>query len=74
MGVKFDLLHSRMMNSKNRVFRRIFGLEREDEMNDWRNLFNEEPNHFYFSPNIFRIISTGLAKHAALMREIGSSY
>jgi hypothetical protein len=30
MGVEFYLLHSRMMTFENRVFRRIFGHERED--------------------------------------------
>jgi len=42
MDVEFDLLHSRMMNFENRVFRRIFRHEREDEMGDWINLHNEE--------------------------------
>ena len=42
MGVEFDLLHSRMMTVGNRVFRRIFRHEREDEMGDWINLHNKE--------------------------------
>jgi len=41
-GVEFDLLHSRMMTFENRVFRRIFRNEREDEMGDWINLHKEE--------------------------------
>ena len=42
MGVKFGLLHSRMMTFENRVFRRIFRHKREGEMGDWINLHNEE--------------------------------
>jgi hypothetical protein len=42
MGVEFHLLHSRMMTFENRVFRRIFRHERDDEMGDWINLHKEE--------------------------------
>jgi hypothetical protein len=39
----------------NRVLRRIFGPEREEESGDWRRLHNEELRDFYASPNVIRV-------------------
>jgi len=40
---------------ENRVLRRIFGTER-DEDGSWRKLHNDEIRNLYFSPNIVRVI------------------
>jgi hypothetical protein len=41
---------------KNRVLRRIFELKRDEVMEGWRNLHNEELPDLYSSPRIIRII------------------
>jgi hypothetical protein len=41
---------------ENRVLRRTFGTEREEVMEDWRRLHNEELRNLYDSPNIIRMI------------------
>jgi len=43
---------------ENRVLRRIFGSKRDEVTGDWRNLYNEELNDLYSSPNIFRVIKS----------------
>jgi hypothetical protein len=40
----------------NRVLRRIFGLNRDEVMGDWRKVHNEELHNLYSSPNIIRMI------------------
>ena len=47
---------SRLRVSKNRVLRRIFGLERDEVTWEWRKLHNEELNDLY-SPNIIQMIN-----------------
>jgi hypothetical protein len=47
---------------ENRVLRRIFGPKRDEVMGEWRNLHNEELNHFYSSPSIIRIIKSRRVK------------
>jgi hypothetical protein len=40
---------------ENRVLRRIFGPERE-ENGSWRKLHNDELHNLYFSPTIIRVV------------------
>jgi len=41
---------------ENRVLRRIFGPNRDEETIQWEKLHNEELNDVYCSPNIVRMI------------------
>jgi hypothetical protein len=41
---------------ENRVLRRIFGPKRDEVMEGWRKLHNEEFRDLYILPNIIRII------------------
>jgi hypothetical protein len=53
-----------------RVLRRIFGLKRDEVIECWRKLNNEELHNLYFLPNIIRIIKSRrmrLAGHVAQM-------
>jgi len=43
---------------ENRVLMRIFGPKRDKVTKEWRNLYNEELNDLYFSPNIVRVIKS----------------
>jgi hypothetical protein len=42
----------------NRVFRRIFGQERDEVTGGWRKLHNEELHNLYSSPSIIRMIKS----------------
>jgi hypothetical protein len=42
---------------ENRVLRKIFGLEREED-GSWRKLHNDELHSLYSSPNIIRVIKS----------------
>jgi hypothetical protein len=41
---------------ENRVLRRIFGPTRDEVIEGWRKLHNEELNNFYYSPNVLIVI------------------
>jgi hypothetical protein len=41
---------------ENRVFRRMFGPERDEVTGDWRKMHDEKLNNLYCSPNIIRMI------------------
>jgi transposase len=43
---------------ENRVLRRIFGQKRDEVMEEWRGLHNEELRDLYSSQNIIRIIKS----------------
>jgi hypothetical protein len=45
---------------ENRVLRRIFGPKRDDVTRGWRKLNNEELSNLYSSPNIIRMIKSGM--------------
>jgi hypothetical protein len=76
MGVKFGLLTLKEEHTlavfENRVLRRIFGLERDDEK-----LHNEELHDLYSLPNIIRIMKSRRmrwTRHVARMREKRNAY
>jgi hypothetical protein len=41
---------------ENRLLRSIFGPKRDEVIEGWRKMYNEELYNLYVSPNIFRII------------------
>jgi len=41
-----------------RVLRRIFGPRRDEVIEEWRKLHNEELNDLYCSPNIVQVINS----------------
>jgi len=54
------------------VFKRIFGLKRDEVTREWRILHNEELNDPYSSPNTVRVIKSRRmrwAGHVACMEE-----
>jgi hypothetical protein len=56
----------------NRVLRRNFGHERDDDTGEWRKVHNEEVNDLYSSPNIIRVIKSKIVRwvgHVAALRE-----
>jgi hypothetical protein len=57
---------------ENRVLRRIFGLKKDEVIEDWRKLLNEVLHNLYSSANIIRMIkSTRIrwTEHVARMGE-----
>jgi hypothetical protein len=55
----------------NRVLRRIFGLKRDEVMEEWGKLHNEELRDLYSSPSIIRIMKSRRMRwlgHIAQMR------
>jgi hypothetical protein len=62
---------------ENRVLRRIFGPQRDEETGDWRRLHNEELKDLYSSPNIIRAIKSRrmrLTGHVASMGKKRGAY
>jgi hypothetical protein len=43
---------------QNKVLRRIFGPKRDEVTEEWRELYNEELNDLYSSPNIIHVIKS----------------
>jgi hypothetical protein len=55
---------------ENRIFRRIFGPERE-ETGSWRKLHNDELHSLYSSPNIVRVIKSRRMKWVGCVAHMG---
>jgi hypothetical protein len=55
---------------ENRVLRRIFGPNREED-GSWRKLHNDELHSLYSSPNIVRVIISSRVKWAGHVARIG---
>jgi hypothetical protein len=55
---------------ENRVLRRIFGPERDDDRS-WRKLHNDELHDLYSSPNIVRVIKSRRMKWAGHVARMG---
>ena len=56
---------------ENMVFRRIFGLRRDEVSGDWRKMYNEELNDLYSSPNIVRVIKSRRMRWAGHVERMG---
>jgi hypothetical protein len=56
---------------ENRVLRRIFWLETDDVIGEWRRLNSEEHNYLYSSPNIFRLIRSRRMRWARHVARLG---
>jgi hypothetical protein len=62
---------------ENRVLKRIFGPNRDEETGGWRKLHNEELHKLYSSPSVIRIIKSRRmrwAGHVARMGEKRNAY
>jgi hypothetical protein len=67
----------RMRVFENKVFRRIFGLKRDEATGQWRKRHNVELRDLYCSPNIIRVMKSRrirLEKHVERMEESRSVY
>ena len=55
----------------NMVFRRIFGPRRDEVMEEWKRLHNEELNDLYSSPNIVQVIKSRRMRWAGHVARMG---
>ena len=51
---------------ENRVIRRIVGPKRDEVIGERRKLHNEELNDLYYSPNVVRMIKSGIMRWAGM--------
>ena len=56
---------------ENMVLRRIFGPRRDEVMEEWRRLHNEELNDLYSSPNIVRVMKLRRMRWAGHVAHMG---
>jgi hypothetical protein len=56
---------------ENRVLRRIFGPKRDEVMEEWRKLHNEELNDLYTLPILVRVINSRRMRWAAHVARMG---
>jgi hypothetical protein len=61
----------RLRVSENRVLRRIFGPKRDEVMEGWRKLHNEELHSLYYSPNIIRMTKSRRMRWAGHVVHMG---
>jgi hypothetical protein len=54
------------------VLRRIFGQKKDEMIEDWRQLHNDELHNLYFSPNIIRMIKSRRMKWAGYISRMGA--
>jgi hypothetical protein len=56
---------------ENRVLRGIFVVKWDEVRGEWRNLYNEELNDLYCSPNIVRVIKLRRMRWAVHVARMG---
>jgi hypothetical protein len=56
---------------ENRVLRRIFGPKREEVVEGWRTLHNDEIHNFYASPNIIMVMKSRRMRWAGHVANMG---
>jgi hypothetical protein len=56
---------------ENRVLRRIFGPKRDEAIEEWRKLHNEELHNLYSSPDIIRQIKSRRMRWAGRVARMG---
>jgi hypothetical protein len=56
---------------ENRVLRRIFGLDRDEVVGDWRILHNKELHNLHPSPSIIRMIKSTRMRWAVNVTRMG---
>jgi hypothetical protein len=61
----------RLLVFEDRVLRGIFGPKRDEVTGEWRNLYNEELNDLYSSPNIVRVVKSRRMRWAGHVARIG---
>jgi hypothetical protein len=77
MGVKLGLPRQeehRLRVFGNRVLRRIFVPKREEVVEDWREMHNEELHNLYNSPNIIRVIKSRRMRWAGNVTQVGEMH
>jgi hypothetical protein len=57
--------------SQNKVSREIFVPERGEVTRKWRILYNEGLCYMYLSPNIIRVVKSGIMIWAGLVEHVG---
>ena len=60
----------------NRAMRKVFGPKKDEVTRDWRKFHCEDLHYLYSSPNIIRVIKSGMRweQHVACVVEIRSAY
>ena len=53
------------------MLRRVFGPKRDEVIEEWRKLHNEELNDLYRSPNIVRVIKLRITRWAGHVARVG---
>jgi hypothetical protein len=58
MKLSLSCKEKRLSVIENRELRRIFGLQGEKVLADWRKMHNEELHNLNFSPNLYGVIKS----------------